>query len=134
MTRFSIHTGLVQSEDYQDLLEGFDRAAALKFVEEATQYQPYVLGGEGEGYLHFAGVRIFDRGEDADKGQQVVVFGDQIDITENIEGNPSVRRGAVSLYFYSETGPNLIVHFIQHKGQTYVEFYPWDGEKPVVEK
>ena len=134
MSKFSIRTGLVRSKDYQDSLEEFDLPSTLKFVEEAAQYQPYVLGGEGEGYLHFAGVRIFDRGEDADKGQQVVVFGDQIDITENIEGNPSARRGAVGLYFYSETGADLIVHFIQHKGQTYVEFYPWDGKKPIVEK
>lgn len=134
MAKFSIRTGLAQAKDYQEVSEDFDFLAASKFVEEATQYQPYILGGEGEGYLHFAGARIFTRSEDAIKGQQVAVFEDQIDITENIEANPSDRRGAVSLYFHSETGPHVIVHFTQHKGQTYVEFCPWDGNKPVIEK
>ena len=127
MTKFTVKTGL--PSNCMPLIEykGFHYGTGPS-IKGDRNYESFTLGGES--YLHFAGLEVFDRHEDADTGQHVSIFGDEITVTDDMTGNPSSRRDGVCLYFYSELGSNIKMKLSQHKGETRVDFDVWDGNKP----
>lgn len=127
MKKMIIKTGLSTS-----FLDRWEWIGVFSNTDSAFAYNPFVLGGDD--YLHFMGLEIFERLEDAETGQHITVFGDEITVSDDITGNPSSRRDAVSLYFCSELGPHVRMDIIQHKGQTLVQFQNWDGKKPEVKE
>lgn len=137
MTKFSINTGL------HDNYFGFDipivddwnirekqKINNYSFFKDNMADPQFVIGESENSYSHLIGLEIFNRREDANKGQRISIFGGHITVTDDISGNPSLRRGSVILYFYNENEPPFKIHIIQHKGQTLAEFCPWDGELP----
>ncbi|MCR1303006.1 MULTISPECIES: hypothetical protein [Enterobacter] len=74
-------------------------------------------------YLHQYKYEIFDRAEDAQEGNHVVVDGSDVTINRSMEGNPSARRDGLKIYFTCEgceENPTLLI--TQHKGQTFLQF------------
>ena len=138
MTKMYLKTGLSTSEYVKSFSEPehqlYKKNYSYYDVSRNREYESFVIGGEGDAYLHFAGLIAFDRKEDANKGHKVSIFGDEIIVADNINGCPSDRRDGVSLYFYSENGPDIKLNIIQHKGQTLAEFELWDGNKPKIAK
>ena len=129
MTKFSINTGLFESYYDGDNYE-YDVDDLLGSVVDEPGYPTFIIGDDN--YLHFAGLELFDRREDAKKGQRIAIFGDEVIVTDDLTGNPSRRRGGISLYFHSENGTPVKMNVVQHKGQTEVNFEVWDGEKPAI--
>lgn len=129
MTKFSINTGLFESYYDGDNYE-YDVDDLLGSVADEPGYPTFIIGDDN--YLHFAGLELFDRREDAKKGQRIAIFGDEVIVTDDLTGNPSRRRGGISLYFHSENGTPVKMNVVQHKGQTEVNFEVWDGEKPAI--
>ena len=127
MRKMIIKTGLSTS-----FVDRWQWVEAFNQTESVAVYNSFTLGDDD--YLHFMGLEIFERLEDAETGQHITVFGDEITLSDDISGNPSSRRDAVSLYFCSELGPHVRMDIIQHKGQTLVQFKEWDGKKPKEEK
>jgi len=129
MTKFSINTGLFGSHiDTENWEYEFDCISGSFGVD--PDYPTFIIGGDN--YLHFAGLELFDRHEDAKKGRRIAIFGDEVIVTDDLTGNPSRRRGGISLYFHSENGTPVKMNVVQHKGQTEVNFEVWDGEKPAI--
>lgn len=127
MTKFTIKTGL--SNESISFFEYADcKGDTVPSIQGNPNYASFTLGGSD--YLHFVGLEVFDRREDANTGQHVSIFGDEITVTDDLTGNPSSRRDGVCLYFYSELGPNIKMKLSQHKGETLVDFDLWDGKKP----
>lgn len=129
MTKFTIDTGLgvfLKDDTIWDYNNIPDR------ITDEENYKSFVIGGECKDYLHFAGLEIFDRNEDRKIGQRVRIFGGEILVTDDVSGNPSPRRDAVSLYFNSENGCPIRMNIIQHKGETIVQYKVWDGKKPTI--
>jgi hypothetical protein len=82
----------------------------------------------GGDYLHHEIVSVFDRAEDDDCGQHLVVAGSYIHLDTDMNHNPSPRRGGLSIGFVCEQcdgRPRLDI--FQHKGQTFVGWYSPDG-------
>lgn len=129
MTKFTIETGLFGSYIDLDNYE-YDSDDLLGSVADDPGYPSFVIGDDN--YLHFAGLELFDRCEDAKVGQRIAIFSGKIIVTDDLTGNPSRRRKGVSLYFHSENGSPIKMNIIQHKGQTEVNFEVWDGEKPAI--
>lgn len=128
MKRFNMKTGLVES--YLNEIYWERKVFAEKDVLPDQGYESFIIGEDD--HLHFIGLEIFSRREDAVSGQKVSVFGDEIIVSEDLTGNPSRRRDAVSLYFASECGVPVRLNIIQHKGTTYAKFEVWDGKKPKI--
>lgn len=140
MTKVVINTGLfptysdsnfmydepINQNEYKIEDYSFHQAAHLGWGNA------FVLGESEDAYLHFVGLEVFDRYEDATKGQKVSIFGGEIVVRDDLTGNPSGRRGGLILYFNNENGPDLRLKILQHKGQTYAEFSFWDGKKPEI--
>lgn len=80
----------------------------------------------GSNYLHQVNAHVFWREEDAKTG--ISVFSsdfNELNISKNMEGNPSARRNGISIQFICEqcscedTTP-LKLNIVQHKGNTYI--------------
>lgn len=144
MVRFKIGTLLnlgVSSRPRTNLFDGFWGKEIDPDTGEVTceldttpiqpgdlDYPSFAIGGDHTNYLHLCGIQVFSRHqEDADHGIKISMFNDDIVITDDITGNPSLRRDAVSLYFNSEGCKPIRMDVIQHKGISYVEFHEWDG-------
>ena len=75
-------------------------------------------------HLHHTAVDVFARKEDADTGMRVTAMGlnqgsPMVEISEKMEGNPSDRRGRISVSFWCEgCGGMSELSLSQHKGQT----------------
>lgn len=81
-------------------------------------------------YTHVQRVEVFARREDEKQGVHVVVdmvdcyqmHGDaRVSVDSKMSGNPSARRGSVSLSILCELCGNVsVIDFVQHKGSTEV--------------
>jgi uncharacterized protein YbaR (Trm112 family) len=83
-------------------------------------------------YLHQRTVLVYDRQEDAERVRRTIVTSGAVsstDIDNNSSGNPSSRRHAVTIFFECEfcQRDDLKLHFIQHKGNTFVQWSDPDG-------
>lgn len=87
----------------------------------------------GEQNLHSRDVTIWDRGEDATRGLQVVFdeAEQNVSVGTNLTDNPSFRRHAVSIDFACEGCCNEVfedksrymrLNIVQHKGSTYLSW------------
>lgn len=85
----------------------------------------------GEINLHQGQVEAWNRPEDADTGNHIVVVGDSVTGDNDMSKNPSPRRQGLSIEFacehcsYDEKTNNLdgkvfTLNIIQHKGSTYL--------------
>lgn len=128
MTKFVINTGLF--EPYIDDSYIYEKDDLLGSVANDSGYPTFIIGDDNS--LHFAGLEIFDRHEDSKKGQRIAIFGDEIIVTDDLTGNPSRRRGGISIYFHSENGTPIKMNVVQHKGQTEINFEVWDAERPAI--
>lgn len=83
--------------------------------------------GCGFGNLHQHQIEIFERPEDEESGNHVVISGDDVTINRDITSNPSPRRNGLVIKFECEICDKSPVLFIyQHKGSTFME---WQKEK-----
>ena len=74
-------------------------------------------------YLHHGRVEVFERPEDASTGFHVHVDGQRVHIDTDLAGNPSRRRTGIKIAFECELcGTNGTLSFVQHKGNTFVEW------------
>lgn len=85
--------------------------------------------------MHHNQVDVFVRQEGASDGMRVDVFTkdlpsdvpapeDLIKVSGNMFGNPSERRGGVSIYFWCEDcRTRSVLRFAQHKGETHVDIH-----------
>jgi predicted RNA-binding Zn-ribbon protein involved in translation (DUF1610 family) len=84
----------------------------------------------GFNYLHAQQVEVYDRGEDAKQGRHTTVDADAdgrgtFSQNTSLRGNPSMRRGAITIDFYCENcGEDrpLRLALSQHKGCTDVHW------------
>ncbi len=77
----------------------------------------------GCNYTHFHSVEIFKRTEDEETGLHILVTEMSAATDTAMTGNPSARRDAVRIVYSCEFCNQLTtVSFIQHKGNTYVEY------------
>lgn len=101
------------------------------FPQSDPHSQPPVLSCPGcrVPNLHHYKVEVFERKEDALEGLRVVVERGALSTTPGLDGNPSHRRGAVSIYFWCESCREISrMDIVQHKGATELEIRA-TGEK-----
>ena len=99
--------------------------------DENIRLDPYVehvlmcpvCGGNN---LHQESTEIFERSEDAETGLHVRATRDDVAVSTDISGNPSLRRQGMSIGFACEGGCSLILNIYQHKGCTYVSWISLD--------
>jgi hypothetical protein len=83
-------------------------------------------------YLHAVRVVVFDRGEDDSQGRRTTVDADAhgcglVSQSTSLQGNPSMRRGAIAIEFSCEgcggwEDRPIRLGLSQHKGRTLVEW------------
>lgn len=87
----------------------------------------------GGDFLHHDRIDVYEPcHEDAETGQHVTVEWQGTSITTDLAGNPSGRRNGLTIRFWCEgCAFRPVLHFLQHKGTTYVHMtaIPED-EKP----
>jgi hypothetical protein len=75
----------------------------------------------GENYLHHGAVEVFDRTEDANAGIHATVWDGTMQVSTDMDGNPSDRRHGVNIYFTCELcDKRTLLTIAQHKGNTYL--------------
>jgi hypothetical protein len=80
---------------------------------------PYCGGGS----LHHSVVDVFERGEDEPEHTKVHVDGSNVIISRGKNGNPSLRRDGLSIFFWCESCENHPkLNIYQHKGSTYIQW------------
>lgn len=73
--------------------------------------------------LNHIKVEVFERSEDADSGVHIVVSDKKAEIDTALNGNPSLRRQGLKVYFWCENcHKESVMSISQHKGNTYVKF------------
>ena len=73
----------------------------------------------GSQYIHSGNVEVFNRAEDAKEGMHVVVDGGKTMIDATMEGNPSLHRHGLKIYFWCEgCDVHPVMEISQHKGFT----------------
>lgn len=76
-------------------------------------------------FLHHHTVEVFDRREDAARGQHVTVLGGRVGVDDDLTGNPSPRRSGLRIEFFCEScGAEPVLTVAQHKGSTRVAVEP----------
>lgn len=87
----------------------------------------------GGTHLHHDAVEVYFRQEDAAEGVAVTVNGwahhnpvgnaDVVGLNANQEGNPSPRRDGLVVHLWcEECGKHPLLHLVQHKGATLVDW------------
>jgi hypothetical protein len=75
---------------------------------------------DGDAIQH-AAVHVYHRREDAKEGHHVMVCPGEVTTMNDLVGNPSARRGGVTIDFTCENcGANFTLCLAQHKGRTFV--------------
>ena len=73
--------------------------------------------------MHHSVVDVFERGEDEPEHTKVHVDGNNVIISRGKNGNPSIRRDGLSIFFWCETCENHPkLNIYQHKGSTYIQW------------
>ena len=73
--------------------------------------------------MHHSVVDVFERGEDEPEHTKVHVDGNNVIISRGKNGNPSLRRDGLSIFFWCETCENHPkLNIYQHKGSTYIQW------------
>lgn len=117
---------------YFDESGGPPKAEQFFFFDEEAPGR-FTLGGYGDAMLHLEAVEYFDRAEDAPVGQHVIINSGKVAVGDSMARNPSPRRGAVTLFFRSEIcDEGIAINFVQHKGNTEIEFRTWDTSRPLI--
>ena len=73
--------------------------------------------------MHHSVVDVFERGEDEPEHTKVHIDGNNVIISRGKNGNPSLRRDGLSIFFWCETCENHPkLNIYQHKGSTYIQW------------
>lgn len=82
----------------------------------------------GSNYLHHGAVTIFRRIDDTREGAAIKINADgTIAFSTDLTGNPSLRRGAVSIDFFCEDcGDDPTLSISQHKGNSVLS---WESKR-----